>query len=164
MRTVRRTAVRRESFLVPGDGARARGFVSRERTVWPDGFNRNPPRRGSMLLIAMVCLLVMMTVFGALLQMAHASRQQARRDVFRSQARWLAEAGASRAAAALGHDAAYTGETWTVSAATLGEGDARVKIVVQHEPATEIAVLAEYPADDPSPVRYEHTWAYRTGE
>jgi hypothetical protein len=113
-----------------------------------------------MLLIAMVCLLVMMTIFGALLQMAHASRQQVRRDVLRSQARWLAEAGASRAAAALRRDAAYTGETWTVSAATLGDGDGVVQILVKQEPATTIVIHAEYPADDPTPVRYEHTWKY----
>ena len=163
MRTVRRTAVRRESFLVPGDRARAGRFIS-ERTVWPDGSNRTPPRRGSMLLIAMVCLLVMMTIFGALLQMAHASRLQVRRDVLRSQARWLAEAGASRAAAALRQNADYTGETWTVSAATLSDGDGLVKILVKQEPASTIVVSAEYPAEDPTPVRYEHTWAYRTEE
>lgn len=157
----RRTGMRRESFVCPPRDGGDRRTVSWDSTVWPAGSTRSPSRRGSILLIAMVCLLVMMTMFGALLQMAHASRQQVRRDVLRSQARWLAESGASRAAAALRNDARYTGETWNVPASDLGgHQGARVTIVVRNEAGRAIDVVAEYPVDDPSPVRYEHTWLY----
>jgi Tfp pilus assembly protein PilX len=109
-------------------------------------------RRGSMLVIVMVLLLVVAGVVGALVQVLHVERQQIRSHDARLQTAWLAEAGLERAAARLRDAAGYEGETWTVPASSLGgTHGGRVEIRVERVAASpqlrRISVTADYPAD-----------------
>ena len=70
----------------------------------------------------------------------------------RLQAMWLAESGLQRASVRLAGSADYTGETWVVSAESLGgDRDGRVEICVEpvaDEPnARRVHVTADYPAE-----------------
>ena len=90
------------------------------------------PRRGALMLIAMVCVAVAAVVFVSVLRLAVAERRAVRLEAEKVQADWLVESGIERAAARLGADADYAGETWQVSAELLGGKDpAAVRIEVR---------------------------------
>jgi type II secretory pathway component PulK len=109
-------------------------------------------RRGSMLVIVMVLLLVVAGVVGALVQVLHVERRQIRSHDARLQAAWLAEAGLERAAGRLRSAADYEGETWTVPAGSFGGAhggsvEIRVEPVAASPQLRRISVTADYPAD-----------------
>jgi type II secretory pathway component PulK len=112
---------------------------------------RKHNRRGSALLIALVCLIVITIVSGTLLRQGIQARGQLRAEERRLQARWLAESGLERAAARLADDAGYTGETWTISADALadpwpGQVTIAVAPVAGHPARRLVTVRADYPS------------------
>jgi type II secretory pathway component PulK len=108
-------------------------------------------RRGVVMIVVIVCVVVATVICGLLLKMAVLGRETADAQHRSEQARWLAEAGIERAAARLAADARYSGETWTLPPAELPRGG-QVRIAVETPPGTParrlVRVVAQYP-DDP---------------
>src|SRR5487761_1135988 len=107
-------------------------------------------RRGAVLIMALVCLVLVTALGGALLRWAAMEHKFLRSRDQQSQARWLAEAGVERAAARMAGDARYTGEVWKVAAGELPAGEtARVRLqvtVIEGQPRQRsIEVDVEYP-------------------
>src|SRR5687767_12948360 len=69
-------------------------------------------RRGAILAVALVTLLVVTLLAGAILRSYLQAYRQLAREQQQLQARWLADCAVGRAVARLRHDSAYTGETW----------------------------------------------------
>ena len=83
----------------------------------PWGQNRRGrDRRGAILILAIVCVAVTMSIMALLVRFAlmhHATQKNQHRA---AQANWLVESALDRAAARLAIDPSYTGETWNISA------------------------------------------------
>lgn len=121
----------------------------------------NPTKRGSrsgaFMIIAMICLLLASALLGTLLKMASIERRQIRIESHALQAEWLAESALDRAAAKLSREAAYTGETWTVTEKEWGGSQAGLA-VIRVVPGTDseqkvIEVVAHFPAEDPQSIQ-----------
>ena len=116
----------------------------------PAGRAPGRSRRGVVMLVAMVCLVLVVLLLGALLRLAVTHRRQVRHEQIRLQADWLAEAAVERAVHRLNTDGDYEGETWTFTAAQLGGGQAgeatiRVNAVQENPEVRQIVVRATYP-------------------
>jgi hypothetical protein len=93
--------------------------------------HRSTERRGAVLIIALVCLVLIAAMGGTLVRWAAMEHKLLRAQESESQARWLAEAGIERAAAQLAANADYDGETWNIDAAQLPCGEAaRVRLTI----------------------------------
>jgi type II secretory pathway component PulK len=119
---------------------------------------RPNPRRGAMIVFAILALLVVSMLGASLLKTVSVSRQQLQREALHTQANWLADSGAARAVAQLSASTDYTGETWTVPAEQLAAGRTSsvhitVSSVPDHPEQTIIAVTAEYPHGSPTAIR-----------
>jgi Tfp pilus assembly protein PilX len=122
-------------------------------------------RRGGVLVMALVCLVILGVLQVLVVKAVVADRQVLREQAFRQQARWLAEAGVERAAARLMVNADYRGETWELPAEELSSGArrpsdaARVEIEVESAPGSPKARIvrarAAYPRELPQRVVYE---------
>jgi Tfp pilus assembly protein PilX len=114
-------------------------------------------RRGGILVLALICLVLAAALIGTVLRQVQLQRRQIAQHDRRLQAEWLAESGLERAAARLRADPAYAGETWSVPASELGGTDAGEVIVhVGAAPQTDsrnIHVEAEFPAQSTERVR-----------
>jgi hypothetical protein len=119
-------------------------------------------RRGAMLVMVLVCLLVSMSLLGGMVRTAMEARRQlhAARDL--QQTEWLVQAGADRAAYQLAQDAAYRGETWRLSLNGGGrDADAAVVIEANRDADDEhwqVRVGAEYPAGSERSIRRARTF------
>ncbi len=129
--------------------------------------NRRRPRgrnrRGAILILAMVCVAITMSIMALLVRFAlvhHATQKNQHRA---AQANWLVCSALDRAAARLAIDPSYTGETWKIPAEeflaseqaseTALPGKAalvriEVKPVADSPDQRTIHVTADYP-DDP---------------
>jgi len=119
-------------------------------------------RRGGALIITLACLVILGVLQALVIQSVVAERRLAREHAQRHQARWLAEAGIQRAAAALAVSNAYRGENWQLSAAQGGDNGLTQAGAVEIEvlpaaTATDrlVRVKAAYPADPPKRVVYQ---------
>ena len=109
-------------------------------------------RRGYMLLVVMICLLLVSLVSTSVLRTASLQYKQVRNQELEEQATWLAEAGIERAAARLIRNPAYTGETWQITIAGADKpmsASVAISITAQIEtqPAKSVTVVAVYPTD-----------------
>jgi type II secretory pathway pseudopilin PulG len=75
---------------------------------------------GAVLLIVMACLAVAMTLIVGWARVAVLENRQFRSAEDHLQAEWLAESAIQRAAAQLGANSEYPGETWRITAADFG--------------------------------------------
>lgn len=139
--------------------------MTRDRTHASGG------RRGAVLIIALVCLVLLAAIGGTLLRWAAMEHKLLRARENESQARWLAEAGIERAATQLSKSTDYSGETWDIVATDLPSVEAaRVRLSVkQSESRTEqrkIEVTVEYPFESETPTRLRKEIMYQlpTGE
>ena len=82
--------------------------------------DKSNPRRGSVLVIVLVSLLVASMLGAGLIRTVLVHHRQMRVLSGQQQGFWLAEAGVQRAAGQLSETAEYTGETWKVPADVLG--------------------------------------------
>ena len=111
-----------------------------------------PGHRGAVLMVALVCLVLALMVFGSLVRIGLARRGRVRMEERRLQAAWLAESGLERAAHKLAASADYQGETWGPSAADLGGRDGGVvRIAVEpvegHPRRRLVRAVADYPSE-----------------
>ena len=129
-----------------------------KRLVVRNAPSRQSPRRGAIIVFAILALLVVSMLGAALLRTVSQSKQQLQREVLHTQAVWLADSGAARAVARLNASSDYTGETWAVPAEQLSAGrTAAVRIALSPDPdhpeRTIIAATAEYPYGSPTAIR-----------
>ena len=108
--------------------------------------------RGSVLIVALVCLLVVSLLAGSIVRMAILHRKQVRREQHRLQADWLVSSGLERAVNRLMNDAAYRGEIWRIPADQIGgQHTADVRISVASIPADgshkKLRVEARFPSN-----------------
>lgn len=112
----------------------------------------NLSRRGTVLVVAIVALMLVMSFMGMLLKTALAQRHVIREQGRDIQADWLAQSAAERAAARLQRDPDYTGETWSLSADDSGlrfpaEMTIRVEPANNDAALRAVHVVALYPAN-----------------
>jgi Tfp pilus assembly protein PilX len=113
---------------------------------------RNHNRRGAILLVVLVCLIVITLMCVALLRQGIMGRGQVQSEERRVQARWLAESGLERAASRLASDAGYQGESWKIKSDAIGgrwPGLVTITVAsVKGHPARRLVqVQADYPSD-----------------
>lgn len=89
------------------------------------------PRRGAVLVVAMVALIVSVAVTLSMVRSALAERALVLSEADRMQADWLVEAGLERAAARLASEPDYSGEVWKPTPAEMPiDGTATVTVTV----------------------------------
>lgn len=114
-------------------------------------------RRGAVLVAALVCLLIVMALLGAMLQGALRARRQLHAERDLRQAELLLQAGMDRAADRLANDADYRGETWDLPAASIvGGGKGQATIEASRSSDDEpwrVRVISEYPLGDELSIR-----------
>jgi len=108
-------------------------------------------KRGGVLVAALVTLLAVMLVAGAVVRSLLAAHRQARHSQNELQAQWLAESAIARAAALLARQTDYVGEMWQ-PAIVASDGDeqaAAVEISVQTPESAaktrRVVAIAHYP-------------------
>ncbi len=110
-----------------------------------------------MLVTVLVCLVIVCGVATAALRVSILAVGQTRVDERASQAEWLAEAGLEWSRAKLKADTAWTGGTWQVPPAALGQphGGEVVATIATEGSSKWLRVVARYPAGEgtPNPVR-----------
>ena len=123
-------------------------------------------RRGTVLVAALVCLLVVMGMLASMLQGALRAHRQLHRERDLRQTDLLLKAGADRARYRLANEKDYRGETWTLSAdaiADKGEGRVTIKISPVIGQAAQIAqVMAEFPLGGETSIRRSRTFQFMT--
>ena len=109
-------------------------------------------RSGFVAVIALIGLLLTGMIGTSLVRLAITRHRQLQGQTLHVQAEWLAESGLERAAARLAADAGYSGETWDLTADSLGGRHAgRVVITIQRgdndEGRVQVTAVADYPLD-----------------
>lgn len=108
-------------------------------------------RRGLSLVPALACLVVVVLFCVLLVRQVSNHRAVVRLEERRVQAEWLAESGLARAAARLGAEPGYAGETWELAPADLGGQPGLVRITVEpvdgRADARRVRVEADFPRD-----------------
>ena len=107
-------------------------------------------RRGTVMLVAMVCLTLSVGLLAGLLRLAATQHKQVRYELMRLQADWLAEAGIERAVHRLQNDADYAGETWKLGPddldqAAAGQVTIQVRTLPDNPGVRQVQVQAVYP-------------------
>ncbi|WP_254512294.1 hypothetical protein [Anatilimnocola floriformis] len=123
-------------------------------------------RRGAILIVALLCLLVIMSLLGTMLLAALQSTRQLHAERDLRQCELLLQAGIDRALTQIAKQPDYRGETHEFSAADIiDQGPGR--LVIEVTPATadsrvQIHIDAEYPADSEFSVRRSRTLSIPT--
>jgi hypothetical protein len=110
-----------------------------------------------MTVAALVCLVIVTTIVGSMLQGALRARRQLHAERNRRQTELLLAAGANRAAARLASDPEFRVDTWNLPAEEIvGLGDGRVTTefsINNDTGARQLHVVAEYPIGRELPIR-----------
>jgi hypothetical protein len=115
---------------------------------------RIPLRRGGVLVVALVTLLVVTLITGTVVRSILASHRQSRLNHYELQAQWLAESAVFRAAAQIKLKSDYTGETWqppipsAEGVNTTGIAEIRVENSESQSGRVRVVVTSRYPADE----------------
>jgi type II secretory pathway component PulK len=141
---------------------------STRRRTGQNGSSRAGNRRGGVLLIGLVILVVIMIIEGVLIRASVSRRQQFARDELRVQAEWLVQSGLSRARARLAQSDAYTGESWAVSSDDLnGRDAASVRVDVETPQARpderHVRITVDLPTEGLRRTRDEQRFLIHTG-
>jgi Tfp pilus assembly protein PilX len=128
--------------------------------------NRRQKRAGAVLVAALVCMLVVMTLIGTMLQGTLRARRQMRVERDRRQAELLVDAGLSRAALRLSRDVEYRGESWQLTPEQIvGRGGGLVTIAASRAAADkpwQVHVVAEYPLGGGFSIQRSRTFPVET--
>lgn len=120
-------------------------------------FGRGQSRRGTIIVIAMVILLIFMAIGSTLIGSVLQTRTQLIREEQFLQTSLLVEAGLQRGFVQLRNDATYKGETWQIAADMAAGLDPAKVIIVVAESADKgelvVSATAEYPAGTANPIR-----------
>ena len=123
---------------------------------------RTTARSGAVIVAALVCLLIVMTMIGAMLQTAMRARRQMHAERDLRQTELLLQAGMQRAAVRIANESEYRGETWSLPADQIaGRSDGRVSIVTSRASNGEpwqVRVVAEYPLGGETSIRRSRTF------
>ena len=123
--------------------------------------SRQRERRGAVIIAALVCLLIVVALLGALLQGALRSRRQLRMQRDLRQCELLAEAGLARATDRLAQQADYRGEVWSIAADdSIGLAQGQVAIVLSRaagDQPFQAHIVAEYPLGGERSIRRSRT-------
>lgn len=125
-------------------------------------------RRGGVLIIGLVVLVIISIVEGVLVQGILSRRRQVLGDERRVQAEWLLESARSRAAARLSKSDSYRGETWTLTSDELNGRDAatvnlNVEVPEEHTEQRRIRISVNLPHDAMMRAREERVFLIHTG-
>lgn len=120
-----------------------------------------PRRSGTILVAALVALVIVMALLGALLQGTLRARRQLHTERDRRQAELLLQAGLDRAAIAVASKTGYRGESWELPAESITGGGAGLVTIETSREAEgkpwQIHVVAEYPAGSERSIRRSRT-------
>jgi len=110
------------------------------------------PRRAVVLVAALVCVGVALSLTTEVLRHALQTRRALRKELLVRQTDGLAEAGLVRAARRLADDPAYVGETWRLDAAAglpAGAAEICIEVAAADDAATgaSLRVIARYPLE-----------------
>jgi Tfp pilus assembly protein PilX len=122
----------------------------RHNSAWCGEISCGISNRGSALIIALICLVLVSALTATLVQIVILQRSQVERDEWQLQAEWLAESGVDRAAARLAADGAYTGEEWLPQPPGAPAPLGRVRIAIDRSSGTNephVTVVADVPHD-----------------
>jgi hypothetical protein len=130
---------------------------------WVKQRNRIPrSRSGAVLVVALVCLLIVMSLLGSMLQGALRAQRQLHSERDRRQTELLLAAGADRAAVLLSTQPDYRGDTWHLPAASItGRGTGQVITTIARQSDDqpwEVRVVAEYPLGGDLSIRRSRTF------
>ena len=129
--------------------------ISRPRAIASD-------RQGAVLVAALVCLLVVMAMLGAMLKGTLLAQRQLHRERDLRQTELLLQAGSDRAAYRLASDANYRGETWNLPANAIvdnSEGRVTIEASPTDGPSVwNVKVVAEYPLGGETSIRRSRTF------
>ena len=122
-------------------------------------------RRGSFVLIPMLCLILALAVTGQILKQSHVEARQLKQQQYLLQASSLGDAAVQRAARRLIQNSDYDGETWKVKIGGMGKDNSgevviKVKKNRQTEDSYIIKTEASYPANDIYRVRIIREWPF----
>jgi hypothetical protein len=114
-------------------------------------------RRGFAVVTALVCLLIVVSIMGSMIQGAIRARRQMHVERDRRQSEMLLFAGATRAMSRLESEPTYVGDVWQLPAdAIVGNGAGRVTCEISRiagDGLRQLRVVAEYPVDRDFPIR-----------
>jgi hypothetical protein len=134
----------------------------RKPGLWPLRRPGRLSRRGSVLVAALVCMLVVMMILGIMFQGVVRAHRQLHRERDLRQTELLLQAGCDRAAFQLSNADDYHGETWNLPAdMVVGAGRGRVTIETIRSgspPVWEVKVVAEYPQGSETSIRRSRTF------
>jgi hypothetical protein len=122
----------------------------------------NTRRRGTILILFMLSLLLLSLTVGVMIRSTVIQRSLVRGDLQRVQAEWLVHSAAARAASQLQISTDYTGEQWSVPAEALNQHDAALaSIQVATDPESEtrrlVTITVNYPPEGTDRVRASRT-------
>lgn len=121
-------------------------------------------RRGMVVIAALTCLLIVISLVGTMLQSALRARRQLHAERDRRQVELLVEASADRARLRLAQQPTFRGDTWELPAESIvGHGAGRVTTEVlrgtnQDNSTWQVRVVAEYPLDRDLTIRRSHVF------
>ncbi len=132
----------------------------------PRGRRLETARRGGVVIIFMVSLVLMMLATLALIRTTLMHRDIVRSNQLRMQARWLMHSGVGRAAERARSNPDYSGETWTIPPDESGLTDvAQVEIAVApvDDDATRrtLTITVNFPADSPQRARLTESYSLK---
>lgn len=122
-------------------------------------------RRGSFVLIPMLCLVLALAVIGEILKQSTIETRQLKKQQYQIQAIWLADAAAQRAVSRMNQDPEYTGEVWQLKPEESGlpyPGEVVIKVKKNRQmlPSVEIRTEASYPLEESKRVRIIREWPF----
>lgn len=122
-------------------------------------------RRGTIILIPLVCLVLSLAVIGELLKQSSLELKQLKKEQYHLQAIWLADAAAQRAIDKLSTQQDYQGETWAllpeeIGGAFPGEVIINVDRRNRNDEFITIRAQASYPATAAERVRIIREWSF----
>tara|TARA_R110002095_G_scaffold191683_2_gene169323 strand:- start:2613 stop:3074 length:462 start_codon:yes stop_codon:yes gene_type:complete len=131
--------------------------------------NNRLNRRGTIVLIPMVCLILSLAVIGELLKQSSIEIKQLKKEQQYLQASWLADAAAQRAVGKLSHQENYAGETWVLPPEEIGgrfPGEVIIEIMrdKQNDKSITIRTQASYPAKVTERVRIVREWPFKLSQ
>ncbi|QDU06807.1 hypothetical protein [Gimesia aquarii] len=123
-------------------------------------------RGGSVVLIPMICLVLSLTIIGELLKQSSIEIKQLKKEQYRLQSIWLADAAAQRAITKLSNQTDYDGEIWTLLPEDIGgefPGEVLIEIdrSIQKNNSIIIRTTASYPAKSTERVRIIREWPFQ---
>jgi hypothetical protein len=123
-------------------------------------------RRGALMIVALACLLISLSLVATMIQGALRDRRNLRSYRDQRQTHWLVQSAAERAAYRLAHEPDYRGETWKP---VVGDGKlaAAGEVVVEatreaDDEPWHVRIVAEYPAGVVQSVRQSHRFEIST--